>query len=503
MPDKSKSNKNYQTKAKLSCTVPGCEEVRCATKASLRRHQKDQHPDDPAALVCPKCSLGGFTGTRQVQRHLKEKHFAAKAVCIPCQQFFPRRTSLKRHQRSVHPSDPSELDCFICGTHHASIEARQKHEKASKHKSNISQGVVEQTVFPCRSCAAPFASPTLCHKHFQAVHRHKRVWHCPHCNDSFTSKAAQLGHERNFHAPLAERTCGSCKLELKSRSKRTVHEQTCRRLPVPPFRRSEPPSDAKVERLHKRGKKLQKEKKEKHREASPRRAKPPHFQLAVEPAVHFDEADRLYNSQMFHRELGHKQKVFSQYHSMMRVALADAAALAFHTDGFCCSPEPAEEFQRVLFEKIKVHLLADKESSGLPEAISSLNKLHDFSWLAQVVCFAYRTLTYETDVNPGSDLIRLTFSNPVLSELAGTSPQVVCDPAACRTVLILRLAFWPYQNLLRIAQHLAEGWRELFPDEHAHRFVQSLHDHGRTSLRFVDWVNALRLIGCAEAVLSD
>lgn len=478
MPEKTKSKG-------LSCAAPGCEEVRCATKASLRRHQKDQHPEDPAALICPTCSLGGFTGTRQVQRHLKQKHSPVTAVCVPCQLSFPDRKSLKRHRRSVHPSDPSELDCFICGTHHASIEARQKHEKASQHKTNISQGMVKQKLFPCRSCSAPFASPTLCHRHFQDVHRHRRVWDCPHCQGSFTSKSAQREHERNFHAPLYDRICSVCTVELKTCSKREVHEKTCRG-----------PRISQVVRSQAKKQKKKKKQQVSQREASPRRAETPNFEVTTEPAVTFDKTDSLYNSQMFSQEQAQQLEVFRQYHAMMRVALADAA-VGVYKDDFKFSPEPAEQFQRILVKRIKEHLLTDREASRLPQALDSFTEINDFHWLAQVVCFAYRVLKYEKDVNPGSDLIRLTFSNPLLSELDGTSPQIVCRPMACRKVLIMRLAFWPYLTLLRTARDLANCWHELLPDENESKsFVRSFHKPQRTSPHFIHWVNALRLVGC-------
>jgi hypothetical protein len=223
---------------------------------------------------------------------------------------------------------------------------------------------------------------------------------------------------------------------------------------------------------------------------------------------------QMMNQARFIREKLKDNQIFVAYEDMFRVAVNEAAVALFD-DHRKFNAEPVSIFQNIVYQKIGSHLLGNRKPSELLDAIHARLgysecengdlRLVKSSWLLQMICWAYQNMQYEEDVNPGSELARLTFSGSRVPELEGTSPVFTYRRSANEHLFSLRIAFWPYLHLrASVSALVAQQMQAVKTIASSAEMTKLLvSKRALAASHFITWVNAVRLVGCGGAMFQD
>jgi len=243
-----------QTETKLAFQCPICDPIKnFGNMASLRRHTKDYHPEDPSELQCKYCPKEFTTISYRITHEndycrsrpnvdedsaseLKEQseieevnHIQNKTIfeCTRCDPIkrFQARSSLTYHNSNCHPKDPSKLQCPYCKKVFFGMSYRKIHEKTClmrrKVNEDSSQESREQSaVEDDNNSNAEEASQAEKLEKFQCTRRD------PIKNYQIISQDLKRHVLDSHPEDPSQLQCKSCHKQFTSVYYRTVHEKS-------------------------------------------------------------------------------------------------------------------------------------------------------------------------------------------------------------------------------------------------------------------------------------
>ena len=154
----------------FTCYEKGCQDVKCYTRADIRKHFRDVHDKQAKQLHrCSKCRQE-FLTAEKLKTHMQESY---SHICSVCGENFNDKATLRKHKDSTH----LEKTCHICGKNFVSKGAFNRHMKRHREKA---AGKIK-----CTECEKEFTAHSSLFHHKKAVHMGIKPYQCNECGMTF------------------------------------------------------------------------------------------------------------------------------------------------------------------------------------------------------------------------------------------------------------------------------------------------------------------------------
>lgn len=193
-----KSVKRTRRKSKTSSERPICH--KCVKTfcnfSKLKRHILAKHqPQEYMQAKCFDCKKV-FPSKIHLQVHVRNAHRTTYFYCEECGQSFKHRTSMRKHQRTIHEGFDVTYDRFFCDIC----------EKGFKYKNSLEAHVLyghlrENKKFPCDICKKTFIKRSLMLRH-RLRHSKIKPLECMHCGKRTSRKYLLEEHIKNYHKDI-------------------------------------------------------------------------------------------------------------------------------------------------------------------------------------------------------------------------------------------------------------------------------------------------------------
>lgn len=188
-----------------------------------KRGRKRKIRDKDEVFKCVNCNYVGKT-LYHLNNHLKRLHdIGNRYRCDQCNKSYGVNADLTRHKKTVH--ETPVFVCEICTKSYKSKAGYDEHIKS--HQEDYIK-----PIFNCVMCNKNYSSKLGLAHHVKGEHLGmKNSYLCSTCGQSFTNKAAYVGHS-NLHAGLKPHSCEKCGKRFAFQKSlwehRRTHDDVCR-----------------------------------------------------------------------------------------------------------------------------------------------------------------------------------------------------------------------------------------------------------------------------------
>ena len=188
-----------------------------------KRGRKRKIRDKDEVFKCVNCNYAGKT-LYHLNNHIKRLHdFGNRYKCDQCNKSYGVNADLTRHKKTVH-----ETPVFVCEVCTKSYKSKAGYDE---HIKSHQEDYVKP-IFNCVICNKNYSSKLGLAHHVKGEHLGmKNCYLCSTCGQSFTNKAAYVGHS-NLHAGLKPHSCEKCGKKFAFQKSlwehRRTHDDICR-----------------------------------------------------------------------------------------------------------------------------------------------------------------------------------------------------------------------------------------------------------------------------------
>jgi len=201
---------------------------------SHREEVLKHHPDIEFKTPCPECDML-FAGVVDLDKHTTSVHGKATRAwrCNICEHNFNSKPELRRHRRDMHKEELAALgyegmvkdkDCPYCEKKFDS-SLRWKIHIFGRHKDMRHLHPDIQPRVSCDECGEGFFDNQTLRLHVQKNHSDVSMSQCPHCPKSYKHKSALSQHLEREHDDSVH-ICHHCSREYQTKHALTRHLKT-------------------------------------------------------------------------------------------------------------------------------------------------------------------------------------------------------------------------------------------------------------------------------------